>query len=106
AEAGIAPGWLVDRLAVSGIAGPEAEALQGRAPLDIRVNALKADRASLELPLAGEALPGAQGLRLPFGTSVDQWPAYRDGLIEIQDGGSQLCCEAVAAKAGETVLDL
>ena len=106
AEPGIAPTWLAERLAVSDIAGPEAAALLERAPLDIRVNALKADRAALDLPVAGEALPTAQGPRLPFGTPVEQWDAYRGGLIEVQDGGSQLACEAVGARAGETVIDL
>ena len=106
AEGGIAPQWLVERLAASDIAGPEANALLERAPLDIRVNALKADRAALELPLTGEVLPTVQGLRFPFGTQVEHWPEYADGLIEIQDGGSQLACEAVAASAGETVIDL
>jgi len=53
-----------------------------------------------------ETLPTAQGLRLPFGTQVESWDAYREGLIEVQDGGSQLACEAVAARAGETVIDL
>jgi 16S rRNA (cytosine967-C5)-methyltransferase len=106
AEAGIAPQWVVERLAGSDIAGAEATALLERAPLDIRVNALKADRAALELPVAGELLPTAQGLRFPFGTQVEQWPEYADGLIEVQDGGSQLACEAVGATTGETVIDL
>ncbi len=106
AEAGVAPAWLGERLAVSGIADAEAAALLERAPLDIRVNALKADRASLALPLEGEPLPTAQGLRLPFGTAVEQWPAYAEGQIEIQDCGSQLACEAAAAQPGETVIDL
>jgi 16S rRNA (cytosine967-C5)-methyltransferase len=106
AEAGIAPPWLVERLAASDIAGEEAQALQNRAPLDLRINALKADRATLELPVSGEALPTWQGLRFPFGTPVEQWEAYRDGLVEVQDCGSQLACEAVGAAAGETVIDL
>lgn len=106
AEAGIAPGWLADRLAASDIAGAEARSLLDRAPLDIRVNALKADREVLELPVRGESLPTAQGLRFPHGTQVEQWPEYRDGRIEVQDGGSQLACEAVGAAAGETVIDL
>lgn len=106
AEAGVAPAWLAERLAASGIEGVEAQALLERAPLDIRVNALKADRESLQLPVAGEPLPSVQGLRLPFGTPVEQWTEYRDGLIEVQDGGSQLACQAVAAAAGETVIDL
>jgi 16S rRNA (cytosine967-C5)-methyltransferase len=106
AEGGIAPAWLDQRLAASDIVGAEAAALLERAPLDVRVNALKADRTLLELPVEGEPLPSAQGLRLPFGTPVEQWPHYANGLIEVQDGGSQLACEAVAAKPGETVIDL
>lgn len=106
AEGGIAPGWLAERLAQSGIEGAEAVALLDRAPLDIRVNALKADRAGLVLPVEGSPLPTAQGVRLPFGAPVEQWAEYRDGLVEVQDGGSQLACEAVGAKPGETVIDL
>jgi len=55
AAGGIAPEWLDRALAASGIAGPEAEALLGRAPLDIRVNALKASRGEIDLP--AEATP-------------------------------------------------
>lgn len=106
AEGGVAPAWLTERLRDSGIEGAEGEALLGRAPLDIRVNALKADRATLALPEPGEPLPAAQGLRLPFGTPVEQWDAYREGLIEVQDCGSQLACEAVGARPGEIVIDL
>jgi 16S rRNA (cytosine967-C5)-methyltransferase len=106
AEAGIAPEWLVARLAASDIEGPEAAALLDRAPLDIRVNALKADRNTLELPVEGEPLPTTQGLRFPFGSPVEQWQAYQGGLVEVQDGGSQLACESVGAVAGETVIDL
>ena len=106
AEGGLAPDWLAERLAGSDIAGPEAEALLGRAPLDIRVNALKADRATIALPADGEPLPSPQGLRFPFGTPVEQWDAWRDGLVEVQDCGSQTACEAVGAHPGETVIDL
>jgi 16S rRNA (cytosine967-C5)-methyltransferase len=103
---GIAPKWLELALADSGIAGEEAEALLSRAPLDIRVNRLKADRASLELPVAGELTLAPEGLRLPASTSVEQWEAYARGLVEVQDTGSQITCEAVAAQPGETVIDL
>ena len=106
ADGGVAPEWLVKRLASSDIAGAEAEALLDRAPLDVRVNALKATRESVVLPLAGEALAAPHGLRFPSGTAVEGWDAHRTGLIEIQDGGSQLACEAVGARAGETVMDL
>jgi 16S rRNA (cytosine967-C5)-methyltransferase len=106
AEGSIAPGWLETALADSGIGGPEAAALLERAPLDVRVNALKAARDTIELPTKAEPIDAANGLRLPAGTPVEQWDAYRDGLIEVQDGGSQLACEAVAARGGETVIDL
>lgn len=106
AAPGIAPAWLETALASSGIAGEEAAALLDRAPLDIRVNTLKADRALIELPVAGEPTAAPQGLRLPFGTQVEQWEAYQAGLVEVQDTGSQLTCVALAAQPGETVIDL
>ena len=106
AQPGLAPAWLEAALAASGIAAADAAALLGRAPLDVRVNALKADREAIELPEAGEPLLAAQGLRFAHGTPVEQWQAFRDGSIEVQDGGSQLTCEAVRAQPGETVIDL
>lgn len=106
AQAGLAPEWLVRELAGSGIEGETARALLDRAPLDIRVNALKADRSNLSLPEQGEPLAAPQGLRFPAGTQAESWPEYRDGLIEVQDHGSQLVCEAIPAQAGDTVIDL
>ena len=106
AQGGVAPDWLAECLAASDIAGEEAAALLDRAPLDIRVNTLKAARDSIELPQAGEELAAPNGLRFDAGTQVEQWPAWHDGLIEVQDGGSQLVCEAVGARPGETVIDL
>lgn len=106
AARGIAPEWLERALAASGIDGAEAGALLGRAPLDVRVNTLKADRQAIELPAEGRPIEAPNGLRFPAGTPVEQWPAYRDGLVEVQDGGSQLACEAVGARTGEMVIDL
>jgi len=106
AKAGLAPQWLVEALAKSGVKGETAEAMLGRGALDIRVNSLKADRDGLELPEAGEPLAAPQALRLPAGTQVEQWEAYRDGKFEVQDHGSQIACLAAAAKPGETVIDL
>lgn len=104
AEGGVAPPWLEDALAGSGIAGEEALALLERAPLDVRVNVLKS--GPLDLPMAGEQTASPNGLRFPFGTPVEQWPAFEDGRIEIQDTGSQLACEALSARPGELVIDL
>ncbi len=106
AKGGAAAQWLVERLAVSGIDAEHHAALLGRAPLDLRVNALKAERATLELPEAGEPLTAPHALRFPTGTKVEQWEAYRDGLVEIQDHGSQLVCEAIVPEDGACVIDL
>ena len=106
AQSGLAPDWLVEELTRSDISAEVAASLLGRAPLDIRVNALKADRSSIDLPEVGEELAAAQALRFATGTNVEQWPAFRDGLIEVQDLGSQLICEAIPAQAGHTVIDL
>ena len=106
AVGGIAPHWLEQSLAASGIAGEEAQALLGRAPLDVRVNTLKADRETIALPEGGEPLVASQALRFRSGTPVEQWDEYRDGLVEIQDLGSQLACMAVGVQPGETVIDL
>jgi 16S rRNA (cytosine967-C5)-methyltransferase len=106
AEGGIAPAWLAARLAASDIAGAEAEALLERAPLDLRVNTLKASRIGLRLPATAAPTDTPQGLRLEAGTPVEQWDAWRDGLIEVQDTGSQLACLAVGAQPGESVIDL
>jgi 16S rRNA (cytosine967-C5)-methyltransferase len=106
AEGGVAPPWLEQALAASAVAGAEAAALLERAPLDIRVNTLKARREAIELPAEAVPIAAPSGLRLAPGTPVEQWAAFSDGLIEVQDGGSQLACEAVAARPGETVIDL
>ena len=106
AQAGLAPEWLVKALGASGVNGEAVQALLDRAPLDIRVNALKADRETIELPETGEPLAASQALRFPTGTNVEQWPAYRDGQIEVQDHASQLISEAIMASPGDTILDL
>jgi 16S rRNA (cytosine967-C5)-methyltransferase len=98
AFAGEAPGWLEHRIAGFG--------LSGRAPLDIRVNTLKASRATIAIEGA-EATPHSPvGLRLPEGTLVESLPVYADGAIEVQDEGSQLVSLACAAAPGMTVIDL
>lgn len=103
AVAGIAPAWLEAALGESGIAGEDAAALLGRAPLDVRINPL---RPPPELPLAGEPTQAPGALRFAFGTPVEQWEAFKAGQIEVQDSGSQLACLALGAMRGETVIDL
>lgn len=113
AEKGVAPRstaipqWLVRKFDPA--ASPaDLQSLLGRAPLDLRVNRLRAERDAV-LP----AFPGAVatplspvGLRLPEAVPVEESEAWRSGLVEVQDEGSQLLALAGAAEPGETVLDL
>ncbi|MBC2666245.1 RsmB/NOP family class I SAM-dependent RNA methyltransferase [Novosphingobium flavum] len=104
AQGGVAPEWLERALAALGLDSAEQAALLDRAPLDIRINALKAELA--ELPEVGAPTVAATGRRYPPSTPVEQWDAYRFGAIEVQDAGSQLVCEAAGAQPGEAVVDL
>ncbi|MDE8652749.1 RsmB/NOP family class I SAM-dependent RNA methyltransferase [Novosphingobium album (ex Liu et al. 2023)] len=104
APGGTAPAWLAEALAASGVTGADAAALLERAPLDIRVNALKAGIATL--PEGGARTAAPHGWRYPHGTRIEDSPAFRDGMIEVQDTGSQLACMAVGARPGESVIDL
>ncbi|MBY8827856.1 RsmB/NOP family class I SAM-dependent RNA methyltransferase [Hephaestia mangrovi] len=108
AAAAVAPGWLIQQLRASGLGDEELAALGERAPLDVRVNRLKADRASVMASIPDAvALPhAADGLRLPAGTTVEQLDAFRAGRIEVQDEGSQIVAMAAAAKPGMAVVDL
>ena len=86
----------------------EQEALLGRAPLDLRVNRLHAGRDDVIGQFEG-AEPIAHlpdGFRLPDNIVIEQHGAWRSGLIEVQDAGSQWIAEVCAAKPGMTVVDL
>ena len=106
AEAGVAPQWLEEALAQSGIDAAEQAAMLGRAPLDVRVNSLKSGLETLDFPEEGERLALDGALRFASGTQVEQRPAYREGRIEVQDLGSQIACLAAEIRPGETVIDL
>ncbi|MEA3050707.1 MAG: rRNA (cytosine967-C5)-methyltransferase [Sphingomonadales bacterium] len=90
------------------LVGPdEWPALLGRAPLDVRVNRLRGTREQAQAALGGEPTPlSPLGLRLPEGTAVDESEAWRSGLVEVQDEGSQLLALACAAAPGMDVVDL
>lgn len=104
AAGGYAPGWLERRLADSDIAGAELAALLDRAPLDLRINTLREPEP--DLPEAGTPTQARLALRYPGGTQVEQWDAFRQGAIEVQDTASQLACEILDARPGEQVIDL
>ena len=115
--AGDYPEWLDPYFArVFGEArAEEAAALARRAPLDLRVNALKAARDDVagELShLKAKPTPWSPlGLRIVLGAeakspAVHAEPAFIKGKVEVQDEGSQLAALFCAARAGETVIDL
>ncbi|MEO0500021.1 MAG: RsmB/NOP family class I SAM-dependent RNA methyltransferase, partial [Pseudomonadota bacterium] len=99
AAPGLAPAWLLARL--GGRAGPE---LMARAGIDLRVNTLKTTRddvAHLGTPIAD--LPN--GLK-DAPEDIAKLQEYLDGLVEIQDRGSQHIVRLCAARPGMTVVDL
>jgi 16S rRNA (cytosine967-C5)-methyltransferase len=115
--AGDYPEWLDGYLAeVFGDARvAEATAMASRAPLDLRVNTLKARREKI---LSSLAHLGAQvtpwsptGLRIELGADARNPGIHAEedfikGAIEVQDEGSQLAALLSAAKPGEQVIDL
>jgi 16S rRNA (cytosine967-C5)-methyltransferase len=88
-----------------------AESWLRPAPLDLRVNLVKGSReaALAELETAGlgaAATPMAPtGIRLAGKPALNQLPIYINGLVEVQDEGSQLLCHLVAPRRGEMVVD-
>ena len=107
-EAGAAPGIVPQWLAPLLAAPVEQEALLGRAPVDLRVNRLKADprRIAPLFPEAAALLSLPDALRLPEGFPVEQGDPWKQGLVEVQDAGSQLISQTCGAQPGMTVVDL
>lgn len=89
----------------------ELAALAEPAPVDLRANALKADREVTRAALAGEGIAAEptphspMGLRVRGRANVTGSAAFRDGLFEVQDEGSQLAALLVQAKPGQTVIE-
>lgn len=111
------PDWLAEPLSRSLGADwiAEVRALGARPPLDVRVNALKTDRQSVETALAPfGATPTSiapLGLRIAPIEGEGRHPnvqvegAFQTGQFEIQDQGSQIAAALCDAQPGERVLD-
>ena len=90
----------------------EMAALAVRAPVDLRVNGLKADRDAVLERLARDGLAADPtphsplGIRLRTRARLGGHALTREGRIEIQDEGSQLAALLVAAAPGMQVVDL
>ena len=107
------PEWLTPSL--EALFGPALEgemaALGEAAPVDLRVNTLKGNRDAARATLAEAGLRAEPtplspvGLRLPARTQLTTQDVFREGLIEVQDEGSQLAALLLGAKPGQAVVD-
>jgi 16S rRNA (cytosine967-C5)-methyltransferase len=107
------PEWIAPRL--EALFGErlheEMGAMRDEAPLDLRVNALKATREQAQAALAAEGIASTPtalsplGLRLAGRVALVQVQAWRNGLIEVQDEGSQLVALMTDARPGQAVAD-
>jgi len=93
----------------------EAAAMASRAPLDLRVNTLKAKRDKVLAATAHLRTMATKwspnGLRIDISADtrnpgIHAEEAFIKGQIEVQDEGSQLAALLSAAKPGEQVIDL
>jgi 16S rRNA (cytosine967-C5)-methyltransferase len=108
------PDWLWNRLVADyGLteAGRIAEGMLNSAPLDLRVNLARTRREDVREQLAKddiEAQPtmhSPSGLRIAGKPPINRHPLFKDGLIEVQDEGSQLLAWLLAPRRGEMVAD-
>lgn len=89
----------------------ELRALQTEAPLDLRVNSLKGDRAAALKQLRSDGMEAVETPFAPFGIRVHGRPAfsmhplYQSGAIEVQDEGSQILAQLCGVRPGEWVVD-
>ena len=107
------PDWLAASLqeALGDQFWPLVQALAEPAPLDLRVNVVKAKREDVQRALAEAGIGAAPTRFSPWGLRVDgkpaltKLPAYTAGQFEVQDEGSQLLALLTDAKRGEMVVD-
>ena len=107
------PGWLVpnfERVFGNGLER-EIAALNASAPIDLRVNVLKADRATARSALAAEGVSADPtpwspiGLRLTERMPLGGLAAFKEGLVEVQDEGSQITALLTDPRPGMRVVD-
>lgn len=90
---------------------PELSAFLDEATVDLRVNTLKGDRDTALAALAEDGLAANTttlspfGLRLPARLPITGGNAFKSGLVELQDEGSQIIALLVGAEPGYNVVD-
>jgi 16S rRNA (cytosine967-C5)-methyltransferase len=89
----------------------EMTALNRAASIDLRVNLLKADRETARRALAAEGVVAEPtpwsgvGLRLATRVPLGGLIAFKEGLVEVQDEGSQITALLADARPGMRVVD-
>ncbi len=89
----------------------EMAAMLTQAPMDLRVNILKSTREEILKILEETGIKAVACPLSPWGIRVFERPSLanlsilQDGLVDIQDEGSQLVALATDAKPGERVVD-
>ncbi|HVW74214.1 MAG TPA: RsmB/NOP family class I SAM-dependent RNA methyltransferase [Rhizomicrobium sp.] len=88
-------------------------ALIPRAPTDLRVNTLEAEREKVIAALHAEGIAGAPSAYAPHGIRIageapnlSRSALFESGAFEFQDEAAQIACVLCDAKAGMRVLDL
>jgi len=106
-SASLIPEWIQPLLSEQ-LPPDEWPALLERAPIDLRVNVARTNRDEIIGQFDGAKLTehSPWGLRVPADTRVDDHPAFLQGLVEIQDEGSQLIALACQSADGANILDL
>ncbi len=90
---------------------PLVQAMDVPAPLDLRVNPIKAKRDEVQRLLAAAGIAAEPTPFSPWGLRVQGKPAvnkldlFTQGAIEVQDEGSQLLALLTDARRGEMVVD-
>jgi 16S rRNA (cytosine967-C5)-methyltransferase len=108
------PGWTEEglraRFAADFASG--AAALGENAPLDVRLNKLRARNSDINsyLNISKEDIEknrySSSGYRIKSRINLGAEKAYRDGMVEVQDEAAQIASSLVGARAGHQVIEL
>ncbi|WP_239423678.1 RsmB/NOP family class I SAM-dependent RNA methyltransferase [Snodgrassella communis] len=109
------PEWLIDYLQQQGWDENQiiafGRSVMQAAPLDVRVNTLKGKRDKILAVLQAEGLRAEAtpyspwGIRLYDKPALNRHPLFLDGVLEVQDEGSQLLALLTGVKRGQIAVD-
>lgn len=108
------PDWLWQKLEAQHGAEEAMRIAQGllnAAPLDLRVNLARVERAEAAARLEADGIAAQStpyspaGLRLATKPAIQRHALFVEGLVEVQDEGSQLLAWLLAPRRGEMIAD-